>query len=139
MTTNPNRTDARASALPLVLLAAAGAFALPALAEDEGTVKHYSDSSNERVPASTAFPAYPSVARRDRIEGDATVCFHIDSRGRVVRPAVRSSSHKIFERPALRAIKRSSFAPLPKGEKASPVKTCRTYRFRLEPVTAHNQ
>ena len=139
MTTKPSRTDGRAAALPLALLVAAGALALPALAQDQEAVKHYSDSSHDRVPASTAFPAYPSVARRDRIEGDATVCFHIDARGRIVRPAIRSSSHKIFERPALRAIKRSSFAPLAKGEKASPVKTCRTYRFRLEPTTAHNQ
>lgn len=108
-----------------------------AVADDDVDVSHYSDT--DRTPATTAFPAYPSVARRDRIEGQATVCFSIDARGRIRRPSIRSSTHKIFERPALRAIKRSSFEPLPGDEKASPVKSCRTYRFNLEPVTAQNQ
>src|SRR5690606_12248261 len=96
------------------------------------------DSPGERSPAVTAFPKYPSVARRDRIEGEATVCFTIDERGRIRRPSVRSSTHRIFERPAMRAIRSSSFEALAEGEKLSPAKTCRTYRFRLDPVPAGN-
>jgi len=99
-------------------------------------VSHFTDSSSERPPAVTAFPKYPSVARRDRIEGEAMVCFNIDKRGRVVRPSVRSSTHRIFEKPAMAAIRRSSFEPLEAGEKPATAKTCRTYRFRLDPVNA---
>ncbi len=123
------------SRIELIAVMACAAAILPqAAVADEA---QNPDTASERTPATTAFPSYPSIARRDRIEGEATVCFTIDERGRVLRPRVRSSTHKIFERPALRAIKRSSFMPLAEGEQPSPVKSCRTYRFRLEPLTAH--
>ena len=54
---------------------------------DSGLVRHYIDTSTDRVPSLTAFPRYPSVARRDRIEGEATVCFKIRQNGRISRPA----------------------------------------------------
>jgi TonB family protein len=101
-------------------------------------VSHFTDSSTDRQPAVTAFPRYPSVARRDRIEGEAMVCFNIDARGRVRRPSVRSSTHRIFEKPAMTAIRRSTFAPLAAGGKPAAAKTCRTYRFRLDSINARN-
>lgn len=116
------------------VLAALLLVPLLVLAEDETDTKDVTDSPSERMPAVTAFPKYPSIARRDRIEGEAVVCFHVDARGKVVRPSVRSSTHKIFEKPAMSAIRRSSFAPLNQGEKPATAKTCRTYRFRLDPV-----
>jgi TonB family protein len=64
------------------------------------------------------------------------VCFNIDARGRVLRPSIRSSTHRIFEKPAMTAIRRSSFTPLAAGEKPATAKTCRTYRFRLDPINA---
>ncbi len=94
------------------------------------------DLSSDRKPATTIFPSYPSIARRDRIEGEATVCFKIDVRGKVKRASVKSYSHKIFKKPALRAIKRSSFEPLQPGQVLGRTKECRTYRFRLEPILA---
>lgn len=102
---------------------------------DEGGAKHFTDSSTDRIPAITAFPKYPSIARRDRIEGETVVCFMIDVDGSIRRPAVQSSTHKIFEKPAMRAIRRSSFEPLAEGEDLSRSRTCRTYRFRLDPIT----
>ncbi|HZD54141.1 MAG TPA: hypothetical protein VE175_13910, partial [Woeseiaceae bacterium] len=35
------------------------------------------DATEARIPATTTFPKYPAAARRDRIEGEATVCFKI--------------------------------------------------------------
>jgi TonB family protein len=99
-------------------------------------VSFLQDSSSDRKPASTIFPNYPSIARRDRIEGEATVCFKIDVRGKVKRASIRSYTHKIFKKPALRAMKSSSFEPLQPGQVLGRVKTCRTYRFRLEPILA---
>jgi TonB family protein len=122
-------------------LLTAASLLLPMVAsggDDAENVSHFSDSSTDRPPAVTAFPKYPSVARRDRIEGEAMVCFHIDARGRVVRPSIRSSTHRIFEKPAMTAIRRSSFVPLSSDEKPAAVKTCRTYRFRLDPINAQN-
>ena len=104
-------------------------------AQDVATQKlHFIDSSTDRTPAKTAFPVYPRVARRDRIEGDATVCFKVDVDGRIRSIRVKNYSHRIFRRPALRAIKDSTFEPLQPHEVLSTARTCRTYRFRLEPI-----
>lgn len=113
-------------------------IAAPSAGVEPGEGTHFTDSSRERIPLVTAFPKYPSIARRERIEGEATVCFRIDERGRVIRPSVRSSSNRIFNRAALRAIRSSSFEPLAPGQTLKRSKTCRTYRFRLDPVTARN-
>lgn len=109
-----------------------------ALQEKTGIVRHFIDTSTDRVPALTSFPKYPSVARRDRIEGEATVCFKIRANGRISRPVVTEYSHKIFSKPSLRAIKKSSFEPLGPGQLLRTARTCRTYRFRLDPVLADN-
>ena len=106
-------------------------------------VRFVQDSSTDRQPAQTAFPTYPSIARRDRIEGEATVCFNIDARGRIKNVRIRDYSHKIFRRPAIRAAKKSTFEPLMPGQLLAKAKACRTYRFRLEPIetdeSAENQ
>lgn len=126
-------TDIRPSALLVSLFLATAPVAL---AQEESTVQHFTDSSSDRAPAITAFPKYPAIARRDRIEGETIVCFIIDARGKIIRPSILSSTHKIFEKPAMRAIRSSSFEPLAAGEQMATAKTCRTYRFRLDPVTA---
>lgn len=97
---------------------------------------HFVDTSTDRTPAKTAFPIYPQVARRDRIQGDATVCFKVDLNGRIHSIKVKNYSHRIFRRPALRAIKDSSFESLQPHEVLTTARTCRTYRFRLEPIVA---
>ncbi len=123
---------------PAVSLFAAMALLLVPLlspAQDVAVQKlHFVDSSTDRTPAKTAFPVYPRVARRDRIEGDATVCFKVDVNGRIRSIRVKNYSHRIFRRPALRAIKDSTFEPLQPHEVLSTARTCRTYRFRLEPI-----
>ena len=91
------------------------------------------------MPALTAFPKYPRVARRDRIEGEATVCFKIKADGRISRPVVTESTHRIFSKPALRAINKSSFEPLGPGQVLDTARSCRTYRFRLDPILVDNR
>ncbi len=122
---------------PRAVLASLLLAAVPvAFAQEEDAVQHFTDSSSDRAPAITAFPKYPTVARRDRIEGETIVCFIIDARGKIIRPSVQSSTHKIFEKPAMSAIRSSSFEPLQSGEQMATGRTCRTYRFRLDPITA---
>ncbi len=72
------------------------------------------------------------------MEGETTVCFTVNSRGQIIRPGIRSSSHKIFEKPALEAIRASTFEPLKPGQTKSVLKTCRIFRFRLDPISASN-
>ncbi|MDH4107790.1 MAG: energy transducer TonB [Gammaproteobacteria bacterium] len=102
---------------------------------DSTLIRFFIDSSTDRTPATTAFPQYPRIARRDRIEGDATVCFRIDTEGKIHSVKVQNYSHRIFRRPALQAIKASSFEPLGPNELLQRARSCRTYRFRLMPVT----
>ncbi len=120
-----------------VLLGSAIAIAQNSTQNSSPIVTHIFDSSTDRVPLKTAFPKYPSVARRDRIEGEATVCFKIKTNGRISRPSLRSSTHRIFNRPTMRAIKRSTFEPLGPSQILATAKTCRTYRFRLLPVVVN--
>jgi len=88
----------------------------------------------ERTPAHTVMPDYPKVARRDRIEGEVQVCFEITRKGKTRRIAVRKSTHRLFEKPSIRAVRASSYVPLPKNAALSGIKSCRTFRFSLEPV-----
>jgi TonB family protein len=126
-------------AIPFVM-----AFANSADADDKSNVANAKDmrvtfvrdSSTDRQPAKTAFPKYPSIARRDRIEGEATVCFDIDVRGKVKHAKIKSYTHKIFKKPALRSARKSSFEPLRPDQVLARTKTCRTYRFRLDPILA---
>ena len=97
-------------------------------------IMHFEDASSDRQPTVTAVPQYPKVARRDRIEGEATVCYKIDKNGRIKNPSVRSSSNKMFAKPSLKAIKQSSYEAILPNQAVSKVKTCRTFRFLLTPV-----
>ena len=97
-------------------------------------ITHFEDASSDRAPTVTAVPQYPKDARRDRVEGEATVCYKIDKKGRIISPSVRKSSHRMFAKPSLKAIKQSSYEPLGPDKEVSKVKTCRTYRFLLNPV-----
>lgn len=110
----------------LLSVACAAADALPPEAE--------ADDEPDRMPLHTVVPTYPEDARRERLEGEVQVCFNIDKHGKPYRVAVRKSSHRIFERPAMLAIKASAYVPLAPGEETSGIKTCRTFRFTLQPV-----
>ena len=104
------------------------------LQAQEPLVIRFVDENMNRKPMHTVAPAYPREARRDRVEGDVKVCFEVDRKGRPFRIAVRESTHRIFESAAKSAVRASLFEPLARGEKVSGIKSCRTFRFRLQPV-----
>jgi TonB family protein len=123
-------TRTASSRLFLVLLSCATSYAA-----EESRVTHLDDGGGERIPLNTVAPAYPAAARRERVEGDVQLCFNVDREGRPFRIAVRSSSNRVFEKPSIRAIRASRYRPVPEGEAVPAIKTCRTFRFRLEPAT----
>ena len=51
-----------------------------------------------------------------------------------MRIAVRKSTHRVFEKSAIAAVKASSYQPLEEHEILTGIKTCRTFRFQLDPV-----
>ncbi len=109
-------------------------FAAAVAAEVDSDVTHLTDDTGNRMPMQTVVPIYPERAFADRIEGEVQVCFNVDREGRTSRIAVRRSSNRLFEKPAMLAIRGSTYAPLPEGEELSGIKTCRTFRFLLDPV-----
>lgn len=106
---------------------------VPIFADQEPEEKVVDDVPDVRMPEVTKFPAYPPIARRARIEGEATVCFKIAPDGRILDAEIESSTNEVFEKPALEAIRGSSFEALAPGEPLSATPVCRTYRFRLDP------
>jgi len=92
------------------------------------------DTGLQRIPELTVAPVYPRKARRDRIEGEVQVCFEVDRDGRPRRVAVRRSTHRVFEKPSIRAVKASSFRPLAADAPDPKIKSCRTFVFSLEPT-----
>lgn len=110
--------------------------AAPAAGDDAGVARI--DSDTDRVPLHTIIPEYPRIARRDRIEGEVQVCFDIARDGRTRRIAVRRSTHRLFEKPAIQAVRRSTFRPLPDAAELPSIKACRTFRFSLQPVVAND-
>jgi len=120
----PDRTGRVAASIVV------GLIAMPCGAAE---VLETGDPYSDRVPVYTVIPEYPKVARRDRIEGEVQVCFEITRKGRTRRIAVRRSTHRLFEKPARRAVKESRYAPLPDDAALPTIKACRTFRFTLEP------
>lgn len=110
------------------------AAALLCAAIAAGAQDRPSESDTERVPLYTVVPSYPEKARRARVEGEVEVCFNVDREGRTSRIAVRRSDNRVFERPAIAAVRASTYKPLPAGQKPSGIKTCRTFRFLLSPI-----
>lgn len=119
----------RFTGLFALLLAAAAARA-----QDSAGVTGLADSATKRVPLHTVIPQYPERARRARVEGEVEVCFKVDHDGKTHRVAVRRSTNRVFEKPAKRAVRDSTYRPLPRDRKLSGIKTCRTFRFFLTPV-----
>ena len=109
-------------------------LAFTGIAQEDADVTHLLDPAAARVPLQTVVPVYPEKALRDRIQGEVEVCFNVDRDGRTLRIAVRKSTHRMFEKPAIAAVKASSYHPLEEHEILTGIKTCRTFRFQLDPV-----
>ena len=123
-------TVTRTQTSSLVLLAA---LMLSGLASGSDAVEKF-DSDTDRIPLLTTVPDYPAVARRDRIQGEVQVCFNITRDGYPSRIAVRSSNNRVFEKPAMKAVRKSTWVRLDDDEEMSGIKACRTFRFSLVPV-----
>ena len=118
------------------LLIAAGIMVFSvALAQEEPIVEYVPGDEGERIPLHTVVPIYPEKARRARVEGEVEVCFNVNRDGKTSRVAVRRSTNRAFEKPARDAVRSSTYRRLPEDEELSGIKTCRTFRFYLAPVT----
>ena len=117
-----------ASVMLLAFMMAAG------IAEEQTPASTVAGFDTDRVPLLTVVPVYPKNAKRDRVEGEVQVCFNVDREGKTYRLTVRSSTHRIFEKPSIKAVRDSTYLPLSKGTVVPGIKSCRTFRFFLEPI-----
>jgi protein TonB len=67
-------------------------------------------------------PLYPAEMRGKKLEAVVTVIFVVDAAGKVTNPRVEKSTHTVFEKPALDAVKKWKFEP---GVKAGQRVACR--------------
>lgn len=76
---------------------------------------------------------YPKKAKKKKLEGSVLLEFSVNEKGRVFSISVAESTHKIFEKVAIKALgKVRFFPPSRKGLKA-PLKNLRArYVFKLE-------
>ena len=126
----PTMTVTRIRTSSLILLTA---LTLSNMASGNDAVENF-DSDTDRMPLLTSVPDYPEVARRDRIQGEVQVCFNITRDGYPRRIAVRSSTNRVFEKPAMKAVRKSTWVRLDDDEVMSGIKACRTFRFTLVSV-----
>lgn len=92
----------------------------------------FSPGELDRVPDARVqvAPEYPLAMKSGGIDGSVTVAFDVDRAGKVVAARVLSSSHREFEEPTLRAVRKWRFEP---GRKHG-----RTVPFRMVvPVAFH--
>jgi len=68
-------------------------------------------SDSDVVPIIRVNPTYPAQARMHGIEGWVVVEFTITAAGTVTSARAIGSSHRIFERPALRAVRKWRYNP----------------------------
>jgi protein TonB len=68
-------------------------------------------TDGDAVPLFRPNPTYPPQAKIRGLEGWVTVEFTITAAGTVRSPSVIGSSHRIFERAALRAIRKWRYSP----------------------------
>ena len=123
------KTDVRA-----LLLLATIACGLSAVQANEVDEVRLPGEKGDRKPRLTVVPVYPELARRERVEGEVQVCFNVDREGNTHRVRVRKSTNRIFEKPSILAARASTYEPLPEDKEMSGIKTCRTFRFHLNPV-----
>jgi protein TonB len=84
---------------------------------DEKMETAFSLSEIDQKPRAVyqAAPLYPGEMRGKKVEGCVTLLFVVDATGKVRNPRVEKSTHPVFEKPALDAVKQWKFEPAVKG------------------------
>jgi len=88
--------------------------------------------ANTLMTLNKIYPKYPRRAKLQRKEGLVQVQFQIDVNGYVHNPVVIKSEPKgVFERSAIRALKKWRFKPIPDSNKNTLIDATITFNYRL--------
>lgn len=89
------------------------------------------DVSNYK-PANKTPPQYPEQALDRKLEGDCTIAYTVNAKGRVENPKAQGDCHPLFVRPALQAAKQFQYLPRKVNGQAVAVQNVKnTFQFRI--------
>lgn len=100
-----------------------------AVADRAGDIFSMSDLDQKPRPVYQVAPEYPSQLQRQKVTGSVKVEVVVDATGRVRNPRVVQSSNKLFEAPALEAVKQWRFEPGARDGQKVPFKIRIPFRF----------
>lgn len=90
------------------------------------------DVKNYRPVAKIA-PAYPEQALDRKLEGDCTVMYSVNEKGRVENPKAQGDCHPMFVRPSIQAALTFKYQPrLVDGKPTSVSNVKNTFQYRIE-------
>lgn len=83
-------------------------------------------------PVSKIAPAYPEQALDRKLEGDCTVVYSVNDKGRVENPKAQGDCHPMFVRPSIQAALNFKYQPRMVDGKAVPVAQVKnTFQYRV--------
>ena len=83
-------------------------------------------------PVSKIAPAYPESALDRKIEGDCTVIYSVNDKGRVENPKAQGDCHPMFVRPSIQAALNFKYQPrLVDGKPTSVLNVKNTFQYRI--------
>ncbi|RZG88378.1 energy transducer TonB [Acinetobacter sp. WCHAc060033] len=84
-------------------------------------------------PVSKIAPAYPESALDRKLEGDCTVVYSVNEKGRVENPKAQGDCHPMFVRPSIQAALAFKYQPrLVDGKPISVSNVKNTFQYRIE-------
>lgn len=83
-------------------------------------------------PVSKIAPAYPEQALDRKLEGDCTVVYSVNEKGRVEHPKAQGDCHPMFVRPSIQAALNFKYQPRMVDGKVVPVANVKnTFQYRI--------
>ncbi|QGZ29668.1 TonB family protein [Stutzerimonas stutzeri] len=105
------------------------AAAAAAAARDEAAAA----ASRQYLPIAKDAPDYPQRALERKIEGECTVAYRVNSKGRVEDPQVVGSCHPLFVKPSLAAAKSFRYQPkVVNGQAVAVAKVMNTFTYKIQ-------
>ncbi|MDN5644693.1 energy transducer TonB [Acinetobacter johnsonii] len=84
-------------------------------------------------PVAKIAPAYPEQALDRKLEGDCTVMYSVNEKGRVENPKAQGDCHPMFVRPSIQAALTFKYQPrLVDGKPTSVSNVKNTFQYRIE-------
>jgi protein TonB len=111
-----------------LLVMLAGAFAIPALADDEPMKVNRADAMAAATSKPT--PAYPAIAKQLKVEGSVEVQVLIGEEGKV-EDATAVSGNPILTKSAIETVKQWKFTPFKAGGKTVKAQAVLSFNFKM--------